>query len=336
MSVTTDRPRLVLATRKTQLEELLLRHGTHLQAKFYVESRGQKIDDYEEAHRRFEAGMAKVLQDIPADQRRVRVDRDDMDRFLFAPDDVVLAIGQDGLVANISKYLDGQLVFGINPDPERYDGVLCRNPPESMGWLRRWLKTRSPNYRIERRTMVLAEREDGQKLLALNEVVVGHQSHQSARYTLSLHDARERQSSSGFLCATGTGSTGWARSISDQRGLEGLPMPEDRRLVWFVREPFPSVATGTDLDFGFVEENQSVELNSHMGEGGVIFADGIETDRLEFLTGQSVRVSLAPQTLNLVVPREAQKQRPSNKKRGRKKTLFRGKKRRVSKRKRGK
>ncbi len=40
--------------------------------------------------------------------------------------------------------------------------------------------------------MVRAELDDGQALLALNEVFVGHASHQSARYTIAYAGARRR------------------------------------------------------------------------------------------------------------------------------------------------
>jgi hypothetical protein len=39
-----------------------------------------------------------------------------------------------------------------------------------------------------------------------------------------------------------------------------------------------------------------------MGEGGVIFADGIESDRIEFLSGQVVTIRVAANTLNLIIP----------------------------------
>ena len=56
--------------------------------------------------------------------------------------------------------------------------------------------------------------DDGQQLLALNEIYVGHASHQTARYTLGVPDARaERQASSGLIVASGTGATGWCRSM---------------------------------------------------------------------------------------------------------------------------
>jgi NAD kinase len=299
------RPRIVLVTRRTPLELLLERHGTHAQARFYLESRGQGIRWYEEAHERFEAGLDAVLAAMPPDQRRTRVDRDELDRFLFAPDDVVVMVGQDGLVPNTAKYLSGQLAIGVNPDPERYEGTLCPHPPSAMPDLLRWIARPGSGkaFRVQRRVMALAEREDGQRLLALNEVFVGHRTHQSARYRVRAGEREERHSSSGLICATGTGSTGWARSITTQRHIEApMPAPEEPRLAWFVREPWPSVATGADLNFGFLAQAQELVCVSEMGEEGVIFADGIESDRVEFLYGHTVRLSVAPQTLNLLVP----------------------------------
>jgi len=297
------RARLVLITRKTPLELLLERHGTYGQARFYLESRGQSIAWAEEVHERFTAGLARVQAAVPPDERRVRLDRADLATFLFAPDDVVIVVGQDGLVPNVAKYLEGQLTIGINPDPQRYDGILCAHPPEVTPRLLDWLEARDQGqFQLEQRSMALVEREDGQRLLALNEVFVGHRTHQSARYRLRVGGREERQSSSGLICATGTGSTGWARSIARQRQLDLVIGPEEARLAWLVREPFPSVSTDTDLDFGFLGPDEALEVVSEMGEDGVIFADGIEVDRLDFAVGQTARISVAQQRLHLVVP----------------------------------
>lgn len=312
------RPRVVLVTRKTSLEGLRESRGTLDQVRFYLASRGQDLAWHQEAHERFVGAYALVEKAIPADQRRVRIDRGNLDRFLFAPDDLVLVVGQDGLVANVAKYLSGQRVIGINPDPERFDGVLCRHPPGAAGALLDWAAAGISNgggFQVETRTMALAEREDGQKLLALNEVFVGHRTHQSARYTIEVGGTTERHSSSGVLCATGTGATGWTRSICEQRKIEQeLPLPADPRLVWMVREPFPSVSTGVTLDFGILSPDAHLVLRSEMAEGGAIFADGIETDALEFLGGQSVAVRRAEQGLHLIVPapRKETKDRPGS------------------------
>ncbi len=295
------KPRIVIVTRKTLLELLLERHGTPGQARFYVTSRGQAYEPLEVQHRRFEAALHTVMAAVPADQRHVRVDREALDRFLFAPDDVVVIVGQDGLVPNAAKYLQGQLAIGVNPDPGTYDGVLCQHPADSVGALLHWLGAPDERFRIQPRVMASAVREDGQRLLALNEVFIGHRTHQSARYTLVASGKEERHSSSGVICATGTGSTGWATSIARQRGITDLPAPEEARLAWFVREPFPSVSTGASLDAGAIRPGEELVLRSEMGDDGVVFADGIETDRLEFLKGHALRVSLADERLNLVV-----------------------------------
>ena len=297
-------PRIILVTRKTPVELLLEQHGTLAQARFYLESRDQNISEYEEIHERVRSALVQVIDAISPDQRRVRLDRGDLDRFLFDPDDVIVIVGQDGLVPNVAKYLQGQLTIGVNPDADRYDGILCPHRsdavPELLGWVQ---KGEGQGYRVEHRAMALAEREDGQWLLALNEVFIGHRSHQSARYRIRVADCEERQSSSGVICATGTGSTGWAKSIAEQREIsEPLPGPEQLRLAWFVREPFPSVYTGTGLNFGFVELDHHLVISSEMGEGGVIFADGIESDNIEFLSGHEVRVRVSQTTLNLLVP----------------------------------
>lgn len=301
-----QKPRIVLVHRKTPLEQLLDRYGTHAQARFYLESRGQTTAYYEEGHDRFRAALARVEEGIPQDQRRVHVDRDDLDRFIFAPDDVIVIVGQDGLVPNAAKYLTGQVAIGINPDPERYDGILCPHRPDALPLLLAWLASppaKNPPYAMQRRTMALAERENGQRLLSLNEVFVGHRTHQSAKYRIRYRGKEERHSSSGVICSTGTGSTGWTKSIVRLRPPPfALPAPTDRRLAWFVREPWPSVATGTAIEMGLLEPGETLDIVSEMGENGVIFADGIESDRIEFLQGQTVRVRLAEETLNLVVP----------------------------------
>jgi len=300
-------PRVVLITRKTPLELLLERHGTLSQERFYLRARGEDPARYERGHEVQQAALAAVTQALPPDQRRTRIDRELLPRFLFAADDLVVVVGQDGLVANVAKYLDGQLTIGINPDPATFDGVLCRHPPSAMPRLLAWTRDPDTTCRVQERTMAHAAREDGQRLLALNELFVGHQTHQSARYRIELakvgNGGGERQSSSGLICSTGTGATGWGRSIAQQRHLEKrLPGPEDARLVWFVREPFPSVATGTELSFGQLVPGERLVLWSEMQQGGTVFADGIEEDRLEFASGHRLELSIAERRLRLVVP----------------------------------
>jgi NAD kinase len=293
-------PRVVLVSRATEYQALLARHGTHQQAAFFLGGRGQSIDEVVERHRRQEAAAAALSAATPMSWRRTRVDRGDLSRFVFGPEDVIVAVGQDGLVANVAKYLTGQPVVGVNPDPSRYDGLLVRHPPAVLREL--LPAVAAGRVRLQRRAMAQAQLDDQQRLLALNELFVGHRTHQSARYRLRCGGRSAAHSSSGVIVSTGTGATGWARSIARQRQVDlRLPAPEDAALVFFAREPFPSRASSTDLEQGLLPEGQPLEVVSEMNDGGTIFADGIEEDRLEFGWGMCVRVSLAAQRLHLVV-----------------------------------
>jgi hypothetical protein len=282
-------PRAVIVTRPSDYDALLLRHGTREQARFYLETRGQKIEDVFARHEILERAVHLVTAAIPLPWRRARVGRADLDRFLFEPDDVVIAVGQDGLVANVAKYATGQRVIGVNPSKQLYPGVLVRHPPEAMR-----------DLRIEERSMVSASTSDGQRLVALNEIYVGHRTHQSSRYTLAFGQKSERHSSSGLLVATGTGCTGWAKSVSLRREkCPPLPGATASELVFLVREAWPSITTGTELVHGIVAPKERVVITSEMNDNGVCFGDGIEDDRLELPYGQVITIARAERALQL-------------------------------------
>lgn len=294
----TATPRAVFVHRETDYEQLLARHATPGQARFFLHTRGQRIEDVERQHLRFHATLRQARASLPENWRQAAVQRDDLDRFLFGPEDVVVVVGQDGLVANVAKYLDGQPVIGINPAPDLYDGVLVRVPLARLTPV--MVASAARAAEVERRTMVEAVLDNGERLLSLNEIFVGHRSHQSARYTLEVADTSEYQSSSGMIVASGTGATGWARSIMEATGERVALGAEERAVAYFVREPFPSVSTGTTLRFGKLANN-GLSVTSRMNEGGVVFADGIEQDFLGFDWGRKMKLGPSARSLNLVV-----------------------------------
>ena len=293
-------PRVVVVHRSTAYEDLLATHGTAGQAAFFLRGRGQELAPVEAEHQTQVRALETVLRAIPPRWRRVQLHRAELDRFLFEPEDVVVAVGQDGLVANVARFLDGQAVVGVNPDPRAYDGVLVRHPPPAAERLLR--AAVEQRARVQPRTMVEARLGDGQRLRALNEIYIGHQSHQSARYQLRWGGQGERHSSSGLIVATGTGATGWARSITRERAaVLPLPAPEDRALVFLAREAFPSVATGTALTQGAVTVEAPLQVQSEMNTGGTVFGDGMEQDHLRLPWGETVVVQPAEAVLRLVV-----------------------------------
>jgi hypothetical protein len=293
--VTTLAPRVVVVSRRSELDELLIRHGTIAAAAYFLRQRGRDLDEVVARHEALQHALTGVSAAVPPKWRRGTVTRDDLPRFLFAPEDVVVAVGQDGLVANVAKYLDGQPVIGVDPEPGRNPGVLVRHPAAAVAGL-----LTAGEYTTNHLTMVAATLDDGQELLGLNEVYIGHPSHQSSRYQLSTSDGqRERQSSSGVVVGTGTGATGWCASIARQLAdPPPLPGPEEPSLCWFVREAWPSPATGVSLTAGLLAPGDTLVITSE-GERTVVFADGVETDHLSLAWGQRVTIEIATRHLNL-------------------------------------
>ncbi|MCX5386848.1 hypothetical protein [Streptomyces sp. NBC_00083] len=294
-------PRAVLVHRASEYEELLTRHGTHGQADFFLSSRGRSVREVADRHHRAARALADVAAAVPPTWRQARVERGDLDRFLFAPEDVVVVVGQDGLVANAAKYLSGQPVIGIDPEPGRNPGVLVRHRPSSAAAL--LSAARAPGCAVEELTMVEALTDDRERLLALNEIYLGAPGHQTARYRIGPDDPAgtpEAQASSGVLVGTGTGATGWLGSLGRLRAdAPVLPGRTDRRLVWFVREAWSSPVTGTSLVEGDLSRSQRLRLTVE-SDRLVAFGDGMESDALDLTWGQSVSVGIAEAALRLV------------------------------------
>ncbi|MFF2316037.1 hypothetical protein ACFVTE_07180 [Arthrobacter sp. NPDC058097] len=296
-------PRLVIVHRRTELQDLLDRHATRGQAEFFLRTRGRSIQDVQERHDRLAAALATVRAAIPADWRHAEVERADLPRFLLTPQDIMAVVGQDGLVANLAKYLDGQPVIGIDPEPGANPGVLVRHTPKAAARLLQEASQKGlERLGCQALTTVTARLDDGQELSGLNEVFIGHASHQSARYQLTAPDGRaERQSSSGLIVSTGTGATGWCASIALERGgRAALPAPTDPRLAWFVREAWPSPTTGVSLTEGSLEPDHMLRITV-ASDRLVVFGDGMEDDRLTASWGQEITVALGTRPLRLVV-----------------------------------
>ena len=239
-----------------------------------------------------------------------RVERSFVPNFDFGNCEVVVVVGQDGLVANTAKYVGDLPIVAVNPDPARIDGVLLPFGVKDA----RTMVRRALDGKHHSRPVTLAEVElnDGQKLRAFNDFFIGAASHVSARYVLEAGGQSEPQSSSGVLVATGAGSTGWLSSVFNMAGglasFLGGELPdrpqmawEDRRLAWVVREPFVSKRSQANLVAGWLEEGEELIVESLMPDGGVIFSDGIESDFLPFASGTIARIRGSPQRANLVV-----------------------------------
>jgi NAD kinase len=302
--------KLVVVTRRTRLEELIERFNTRGQARFYIEHAGGDFDDFDIEHDTYQRALDRLRRDLDFGLPRQVMDRRLVPTYTFGPDDLVLTLGQDGLVANVAKYAGDRPIIGINPDPGRFDGVLLPFLPEDV---RATVARALDGKPLATRAVTLAaiELNDGQRLLAFNDLFIGARSHTSARYRIRFGDRVEAQSSSGVLVSTGAGSTGWMSSVFNMatgvtafaggRCERGVQMAwEDPRLLFAVREPFISRHSAASIVAGWVERHEEIVLESLMPSGGVIFSDGIEADYLDFNAGAIGRVRRARERAMLV------------------------------------
>jgi hypothetical protein len=307
--------KLILVTRKTRLEGLIERFNTKGQAKFYIEHSGGDFELYELEHERYYAALGSLRKEISGLAKVQQIERAFLPNYLFSETDIVVTIGIDGLVVNTAKYLDGQPLIAVNPDPEIVDGLLLPFLPGNTAQAIRGVMKGCANLRSI--SMAEARLNDGQTLLAFNDFFVGVRSHTSARYTIKLGGREERQSSSGIIISTGVGSTGWLSSLVNMAngmfagigsfGADPPLIPEPRfdweadRLVFVVREPFVSKTSSANMVYGEITGHGVLELNSEIPDGGVIFSDGVEADYLAFNAGSIATIGLAQKRVCLVV-----------------------------------
>lgn len=203
--------KILMVVRDSRWRSLLMHHGTGGQAAYYLQSRGIKAAAYLAEDRKLVETQAQVADRLNRLGRLQILNRDHLPNFIFGPDDVIVVVGQDGLVANTLKYTDGQPVIGINPDPGIYEGILLPFAPQEIDALLPAVFARRRPLKFV--TMAEALLNDGRTLRAVNDLFIGPKTHTSARYEIQSGEAVEDQSSSGVIVSTGLGSTGWFRSV---------------------------------------------------------------------------------------------------------------------------
>ncbi len=305
--------KLVLIIRRSRLDDLISRFNTEDQARFYVEHLGANFSDYQLEDRHYKQAIEETENILSRCGRLQVVNRSFVSNFIFGPNDTVIALGQDGLVANILKYLDGQPLIGVNPDADRYEGVLL---PFQVSHLETLLpEVLAGNRPVREVSMAQVVLNTGEVLCGVNDLFIGPRSHTSARYSIRLGDRTENHSSSGIIVSTGLGASGWLRSImAGASGItsaltgETLNLSQEHTIQWdsdylyfSVREPWPSKTSAASITFGTVTPATPLILVSQMPEHGIIFSDGIESDFIHFNSGTEATIGVADRKGKLVI-----------------------------------
>jgi NAD kinase len=298
----------IIVKSKTRLESLIERFNTKSQAEFYIESLGGNFENYVLEHETFHIALSSLQTQLSKVIKHKIIDRSFLHSFIFSENNLIIVIGQDGLVANTAKYAKNIPIIAINPDKERYDGVLL--PFDITNFLIAVERTLSNSHSIKTVRFAEVTLNDGQKLLAFNDIFIGTASHISARYRISHNKVTEEHSSSGIIISTQAGSTGWLSSIFNMAyGVTQMleknikpkrPKLKNNQLLFVVREPFKSIRTQTELTIGILSNNHKLKVESLMPDNGVIFSDGIENDFLKFNSGTIATIGIANETASLV------------------------------------
>ncbi|EKD28747.1 MAG: hypothetical protein ACD_79C00224G0005 [uncultured bacterium] len=305
--------KIILVRRETRIDDLIKRFNTIQQAKFYIEHLGADFTDYLDEHENYNKVIARAKHILDTLGRVQVIDRAFLPNFIFGKSDLVIAIGQDGLIANTLKYLPTQFLIGVNPDKKRFDGILL---PFQVDDLQIIVPEVFKNTRkVKEISIAKASLQDGQTLYAVNDFFIGQKTHVSARYQIQFGSQKENQSSSGIIVSTGLGSTGWLKSIlTGAAGISNNFMDKKIKLnpskdfawdsdyIFFtIREPFPSKVSQTNLIYGKITNKKPLKILSQMPENGVIFSDGIEKDFINFNSGMETTIITSENKGKLVI-----------------------------------
>jgi NAD kinase len=308
----------IIVTNKTRIDRLTAQAGSYQMAvaKHKLLNKVNNLKFYEVENTAYRSSLETVQKKLSSILRYKLIDRSFLPSFIFKGEiPMVIVVGQDGLVANTAKYVRNIPIIAVNQDPEQYDGILL--PFTKNDFLVGVEQVLSGHF--SSRIVSLAEVKiinNNQRLLAFNDLFIGTSSHVSARYRIWYNGATEEQLSSGIIVSTKSGSTGWLSSIfnmlhglpkfQDQKNSYGQKTPPtkitfgDNQLFFVVREPFASYQTGININGGVLRSEDQLVIESLMPDNGVIFSDGIESDFLQFVSGDTAVIKIAQETTTLV------------------------------------
>ena len=272
---------------------------------------GESYDSYRDEEKKLDLAVARIRESVADLGPTLVIERSLLPTTPFTGNDLFIAIGQDGLVANILRYSGDLPILGVNPDPGSYEGALLNFSVDSAI---AYLSISRVAHECEPITLAEGRFSNGAVIRAANDIFVGKADHSSALYKIQHGSRAEQHSSSGIIISTPMGATGWQRSVIEGslRTLQSItgkspgdirPKPLSRdssRLRFWVREPWPSVNSSSNVVAGIVTSREPLVIISQMGENGTVFADGMQADSYAFRAGETLTVQPGIQKGRLV------------------------------------
>lgn len=232
---------------------------------------------------------------------------DEIDKGLFKPNSLVIALGGDNYFQHVAHFIDNQLILGINADPETSSGALLNFTADSFIDFLPRLQNRE--FNIDEWVRLQA-RINGQRVqfLATSEIYIGaYKSTDMSRYSLKYPNRltklisntrrimeKEEQKSSGIIVATASaGLTGWYKAAAH---ITHSDDEKEANRAWFtVREPFKSKKTD-----GYLNPHEQLMITWLAHNNGMVNIDA--SDEHEVKRGDTIEVRISDQPLRVVTP----------------------------------
>ncbi|TXD38614.1 hypothetical protein FRC98_06955 [Lujinxingia vulgaris] len=274
--------RLLVAYKKSRYEQYVLDQGDQAVAHLIDEGH-VSVARLRASHRAHQQSLETILEHLSARgidfEARYRGDVTDTSGF-----DLIIAVGGDGTVLDLSHRIDQTPMLAINSDPSASVGYFCAGfAADFPRLLDRTLTGGWEPTRLRRFYVCLNGEQVGPPVL--NDVLITHANPAAvSTYLLKVgNHPIEGQKSSGIWFSTPAGSTAAIRSAG------GYVLPfRSQSFQYLVREPYPPAQGGYRFLKGLVPIHEPFEVVSRMREGR-IFLDGPHL-ALEFGVGATLTI----------------------------------------------
>jgi len=209
--------------------------------------------------------------------------------------DFVITVGGDGTLLEGARYVEEQLILGVNSDPHWSVGRLCAATAETFSSQLDAILSDHFQPGFLNRMEADFERS-GQQVYFINDVLIAHENPASmSRYSLTIDRESEEQRSSGVWISTAAGSTGAVHSA----GAPVLNLESDK-ILYMPRELYQGWTHAPyRLLGGILDPETMVGLESLMNRG-MVFVDGCHL-RISFSAPERIKIRRAATPLRLAV-----------------------------------
>ena len=284
-------PRILAAYKKSRYQQLVVERGDRRIKRLLQEGHisVQGLEKSHDAHCRSVEEMVDHLDELGLDYDLVyRGEVDSTDDY-----DLVVAIGGDGTVLDLSHRIGELPLLAINSDPDSSVGYFSAGTSYDFPRIfDKIVKEELQPVALRRFQTTIDGKVQGPPVL--NDILIAHENPAAvSSYYLKIgsHPAEE-QRSSGVWVTTPAGTTAAIRSAG------GLVLPyRDGNLQYLVREPFPPRKGGYRFLKGIQPFEDTLEVISQMPRG-MVFIDGPHL-RFDFPIGSILTIDPDAPSLSL-------------------------------------